>query len=113
MADESIPDFLTRIRIPADRRPPAPAPAAVAERQARPADPRVAEALRQGLLLHPFELMGPVIWVASLWTGGSALYLMALAALLIAAGGWLRGGRVAPVAWALLALWELCGCPFT
>lgn len=72
----------------------------------------VAEALRLGLLIHPFERIGPLVWCVSLWAGGAALSLMALAALLIGLGGWLRGARLAPLCWLALALWEAFGCPF-
>ncbi|HTH98431.1 MAG TPA: hypothetical protein VL574_13520 [Stellaceae bacterium] len=69
-------------------------------------------ALTLGLLAHPFERIGPLIWVVSFWTGPAALYLMALAALLIAIGSGLRGARIGPIFWLLLAVWELAGCPF-
>ncbi len=80
--------------------------------EAQPATLDTATALRLGLLIHPFERIGPLIWVVSLWTGPAALYLMALAALLIGLGGFLRGSRVGPVLWLLLAAWQALGCPF-
>jgi hypothetical protein len=71
-----------------------------------------AAALKLGLLTHPFERIGPLVWIVSLWTGPAALYLMALAALLIGLGAGLRGARISPIFWLLLAVWEVAGCPF-